>query len=76
MEINPTLLEEVRQNIPKFGTLYDEHFSLKLKVEALNKKKLITPEQELEKKEHQKRKLVLKDQMEKMLSQYQGNSSK
>ena len=71
MEINSNLLEKVRQENTEFRELHDEHTTLKLKVEALNKTKLITPEQEVEKKKHQKQKLNLKDRMEKILSHYQ-----
>ena len=70
MEINSNLLEKVRQENTEFRELHDEHTTLKLKVEALNKTKLITPEQEVEKKKHQKQKLNLKDRMEKILSHY------
>ena len=71
MEINPNLLEKVRQENTEFRKLHEKHSTLKLKVEALNKTKLITPEQEVEKKKHQKQKLNLKDRMEKILSHYQ-----
>lgn len=71
MDINPSLLEKVRQENTEFRELYEEHTALKLKVEALNKAKLITPEQEVEKKKHQKQKLSLKDRMEKILSLYE-----
>ncbi len=70
MDINPALLEKIKQENSEFRELYEEHTSLKLKVEKLNKMKLITPEQELQKKKHQKQKLSLKDRMEKILSLY------
>ena len=70
MGINSNLLEKVRQENTEFRELHEEHTTLKLKVEALNKTKLITPEQEVEKKKHQKLKLNLKDRMEKILSHY------
>ena len=70
MEINSNLLEKVRQENTEFRDLHEEHTTLKLKVKALNKTKLITPEQEVEKKKHQKLKLNLKDRMEKILSHY------
>ena len=71
MDINPNLFEKVRQENTEFRELHEEHTTLKLKVEALNKTKLITPEQEVEKKKHQKQKLSLKDRMEKILSLYE-----
>lgn len=75
MDINPALLEKVSKENTAFRDLYEEHTTLKHKVEALNKKKLITPEQELEKKKHQKQKLSLKDQMEKILSIYEEKAN-
>ncbi|MEK9629547.1 MAG: DUF465 domain-containing protein [Nitrospinota bacterium] len=72
MDINPELLEKVQKENEEFRGLYEEHSSLKQKVEELNKLKIITPEQEIEKKKHQKQKLSLKDRMEEILSQYQS----
>ena len=73
MNINPDLLEKVQKENTEFRGLYQEHTSLKNKVEALNKKKILSPEQEVEKKKHQKQKLSLKDRMEKILSEYQSS---
>ncbi len=71
MDIDSALLEKVSQKNPEFRKLYEEHSLLKLKVEEFNKMKVITPEQEVENKKCQKRKLSLKDRMEKILSQHQ-----
>ena len=71
MDINPALLEKVKQESTEFCELYKEHTTLKLKVEAFNKMKLITQEQEIEHKKYQKQKLSLKDRMEKILSLYE-----
>ena len=73
MNINPDLLEKVQKENEEFRGLYQKHTSLKKKVEALNKTKILTPEQEVEKKKHQKQKLSLKDRIEKILSEYQSN---
>ena len=73
MNINPDLLEKVQKENEEFRGLYQEHTSLKKKVEVLNKTKILTPEQEVEKKKHQKQKLSLKDRIEKILSEYQSN---
>ena len=70
MDINPVLLEKVSQENRGFRELYEDHISLKQRVEEFNKKKALTPEQEIEKKKHQKSKLVLKDRIEKILEQY------
>ena len=50
MNINPELLEKVQKENKEFRGLYEKHTSLKQKVEAFNKMKIITPEQEVEKK--------------------------
>ncbi len=73
MDINPELLEKIQKDNEEFRGLYKEHTTLKKKVEAFNKMKLITPEQELENKKYQKQKLSLKDRMEKILSDYQSS---
>ena len=73
MNINPDLLEKVQKENKEFRGLYQEHSTLKNKVEALHKKKILTPEQEVEKKKHQKQKLSLKDRMEIILSEYQSS---
>jgi len=72
MNINPELLEKVQNENEEFRGLYEKHTSLKQKVDAFNKMKIMTPEQELEKKINQKEKLNLKDRMEKILSQYES----
>ena len=74
MNINPDLLEKVQKENKEFRGLYQEHTSLKKKVEALNKTKILTPEQEVEKKKHQKQKLSLKDRMEKILSDFETST--
>jgi uncharacterized protein len=74
MDINPDLLEKVRNENKEFRGLYQEHTLLKKKVEALNKTKILTPEQELEKKKHQKQKLSLKDRMDKILNDFETST--
>ena len=50
MNISPELLEKVQKENKEFRGLYEKHTSLKQKVDAFNKMKIMTPEQELEKK--------------------------
>ena len=73
MDINVDLLEKVQKENEEFRGLYKEHTTLKQKVEEFNKMKIITPQQEIEKKKHQKQKLSLKDRMEEILSEYQSS---
>jgi hypothetical protein len=42
-------------------------------VEDLNKMKFLTPEQEMEKKQHQKEKLKMKDRLEEIVREYEKN---
>ncbi len=74
MDINADLLEKVQKENNEFRGLYKEHTTLKQKVEEFNKMKIITPQQEIEKKKHQKQKLSLKDRMEEILSEYQSST--
>ena len=74
MDINADLLEKVQKENEEFRGLYKEHTTLKQKVEEFNRMKIITPQQEIEKKKHQKQKLSLKDRMEEILSDYQSST--
>jgi len=69
MEIKTEVLNKILNSSDDFKRLYAEHSELKLKIDDLNKTKFLTTEEEVEKKQHQKQKLVLKDKMEAILSQ-------
>ena len=69
MEIEKETFEKVLRSDTNFELLYSKHSKLELKIEDLNKIKYPTPHEEIEKKQHQKQKLVLKDKMELILSQ-------
>ena len=69
MEIKKEILEKTLNSNVNFGRLYSKHSELKLKIENLNKIKFPTSHEEIEKKQHQKQKLILKDKMEEILSQ-------
>ena len=73
MEIDQDLLEKVRTDNNEFRKLYDDHLELKTRVEELNKMKYLTPEQELEKKTIQKKKLQQKDRMNEIVGEYEAN---
>lgn len=73
MEINQDLLEKVKTSNNEFRKLYDEHLTLKSRVEELNKMKFLTPEQEIEKKTIQKKKLQQKDRMNKIVGEYEAS---
>ena len=69
MEIKKETLEKILNSDVNFKRLHSEHAKLKLKIENLNKIKFPTAHEEIEKKQHQKQKLVLKDKMEEIFSQ-------
>ena len=69
MEIEKEVLDKILSSNVDFKRLYTKHSELKLKIDDMNKTKFLTTEEELEKKQHQKQKLVLKDKMEAILSQ-------
>ena len=69
MEIEKDLLDRILNSDDKFKRLYLEHSELKLKIEGLNKTKFLSTHEQMEKKQHQKQKLILKDKMEAILSQ-------
>ena len=69
MEIEKEVFNKILKSNINFENLYSEHSKLELKIENLNKVKHPTPLEEIEKKQHQKQKLVLKDKMELILSQ-------
>lgn len=70
MEVDQDLLERAKKENPEFKKLFDEHTALKSRVDDLNKKKFLNPEQEIEKKNIQKLKLRNKDLMNKIISDY------
>lgn len=73
MEIDPTLLGKIQSDNEEFKTLYADHMKLKGRVEELNKLKILSPEQEVEKKTIKKQKLKNKDRMTELLDQYQAS---
>ncbi len=73
MEIDPTLLGKIQGDNEEFKTLYAEHMKLKSRVEELNNMKILSPEQEIEKKTIKKQKLRNKDRMTEIIDQYQAS---
>jgi len=73
MEIDPELLKKVMNDNSEFKELYNQHSKLKSQVEELNNLKFMTAEQEVEKKQHQKEKLLMKDRLEEILTEYQSS---
>jgi hypothetical protein len=64
------------ERIPELKTLYVEHVELKKKLDTLNHKHYLTPEEEVEKKRIQKLKLVGKDRMMAILAEHRSPEPK
>ena len=69
MEIKKETLDTILNSNINFKRLYSAHFKLKTKIKDLNKKKFPTTTESAQKKQHQKKKLILKDKMEVILGQ-------
>ena len=69
MEIEKEVLDKILNSNVDFKRLYTQHSMLKLKIDDMNKTKFLTTAEEVEKKQHQKQKLILKDKMEAIISQ-------
>lgn len=64
------LIERLMKENEEFSKVKQAHTQLARQLEELEKKPFLTPQDEVEIKIIKKRKLALKDQMEKMLMQY------
>ena len=68
------LIQSVMGNDPELRQYYEEHLALERQLADLNRKLYLTPEQEVEKKQLQKRKLHGKDRIMELLDKYRGSS--
>jgi len=64
------LIEKLVRENEEFSKVKQAHFQLAKQLEELEKKLFLTPQDEVEIKIIKKKKLALKDQMEKILMQY------
>jgi hypothetical protein len=62
--------------VPELRNLYDEHLDLKKRLDKLNHKHYLTPEEEIERKRIQKVKLAGKDRMMAILAAHRGAEPK
>lgn len=69
-DADPTLIEQVKKENEEFNQLLREHQEYEEQLDAFNKLRYLTSEQEIEKKQIQKRKLLVKDRMAEILRQY------
>ncbi len=75
MDIESNLLNKLVSENNEFKSLYDEHNDLKAQVEELNGRKFLTPEQEIEKKNLQKKKLSTKDRLMEIVGENQPSTT-
>ena len=71
-----TLIEHLKQTDPEFRRLTEEHLQYERQLEAFNKLRYLTGEQELEKKRVQKIKLRGKDRMAEILKEHKSRLNK
>ena len=68
------LIQSLLSHEPELKQCYDEHLALERQLAEFNRKVYLTPEQELEKKQLQKRKLIGKDRIMEILDKHRGGN--
>lgn len=69
------LIEKYRSNDEVLSNLYNEHLDFEKKIEEIEKKEVLTPEDEIVIKQLKKEKLQGRDQMEQILRKYRDSAS-
>jgi uncharacterized protein YdcH (DUF465 family) len=64
------LIQALLEREPELRQYYDEHVDLERQLDSLQQKAYLTPEEEMEKKRLQKRKLAGKDKIMEILSRH------
>lgn len=72
MNEDSTASELLRQKNYRFRTLEQSHLRLEQMLATLNRRKILTTEEELQKKTYQKEKLAAKDLMEEIVRRYRN----
>ncbi len=67
------IAEILKHQDEQYRKLYEEHKKLGHLLEDIDKKRYLTPEEELERKRIQKQKLLKKDSMAEIIRQYRRN---
>lgn len=70
--IQDKLVEKLMEENSEFRWLVKQHSALDKKIEEYNKQRYISTDEELEKKNLQKKKLILKERLTDMLKHYSG----
>ncbi len=64
------IVEALRKESYEFRSLEKTHLELEASLEVMNKRKILSSDEELQKKKAQKEKLAAKDSMEMMIREY------
>jgi len=64
------LIKKYRESDETLGKLYDEHIDFEKQLDEFNNKSYLTPDDEVQRKMIQKKKLLGRDQIESILSKY------
>jgi len=67
MNEEKTIVATLRKESYRFRSLEKTHLELEVSLEEINKRRILSPEDELQKKKAQKEKLVAKDTMKQMI---------
>jgi uncharacterized protein YdcH (DUF465 family) len=70
MLTDDAILDQLRQSSPEFRALELSHHRLDLELNELQKRHVLTPAEELEKRRMQKEKLVKKDKLAELIRLY------
>jgi uncharacterized protein YdcH (DUF465 family) len=66
------LIQSLMDRDPELKSYYEEHLALERQLTEFNRRLYLTPEQEIEKKQLQKRKLSGKDKIMEILDRHRG----
>ena len=69
------LIQTLLDRDPELKQHYEEHLALEQQLDDFNRRLYLTPEQEVEKKQLQKRKLHGKDRIMEILEKHRGGAS-
>ena len=72
-EKDEQLIRTLLEREPELRLYYEEHVALERELDAFQQKLYLTPDEELEKKRLQKRKLAGKDKIMEILSRHRGH---
>ena len=64
------IIAVLRVENEEYRSIEEEHRKLDISLDEMNKKRYLTPEEEVEKKKLQKQKLHLKDRMAQLIREY------